>query len=65
VETVDNQLLTNKQAETTSLKVVYTAVYNFVDKPKGCEWGFVWVAFSGLMFVVLHTYSQLIHVIFA
>jgi hypothetical protein len=38
VETVDNRPLANKHPETTIVKVVYTAVYNFVYNPKCCEW---------------------------
>jgi hypothetical protein len=36
VETVDNWLLPNKHPETTFVKVVYTAVYNFVNNHLGC-----------------------------
>jgi hypothetical protein len=36
VETVDNWPVANKHTETTIVKVVYTAVYNFVNNQPGC-----------------------------
>jgi hypothetical protein len=65
VETVDNHPLTNKHPETTIVKVVYTAVYNFVYNPGRCEWN------TGCGLVVSwdstenSSYPQLIHGTFA
>ena len=61
METVDNYLLTNKHPETTIVKVVYTAVYNFVYNPGCCGWKRVCGLVASCDSTEISSYPQLIH----
>lgn len=61
METVDNRLLANKHPETTIVKVVYTAVYNFVYNPECCEWKWACGLVASCDSTENSSYPQLIH----
>ena len=61
METVDNQPLANKHPETTTVKVVYTAVYNFVYNPGCCERKRVCGLVASCDSTEISSYPQLIH----
>jgi hypothetical protein len=61
VETVDNQPFSNKHPETTIVKVVYTAVYNFVYNPECCESKRACGLVTSCDYTENSSYPQLIH----